>query len=220
MFKKLQQLLEAGKLSQELAEEIDGEISTSLKSLRDENASWRVKYNDLNKNYEAISQTKEDLESKLSSFDDAIKKAKEEGKSELVKELESLRQETQKLQENLASIEAQNKALKVENALSAELGKYEVIDADVLTSVLKSAVVLDKDSLKFKDGDALLALEDGIKMFFEKKPHLLKPKGNSGSGAGNGVNGGNGKSFKDMSVTERAILYKENPEEYKKLKGS
>ena len=192
MFKKLQELQEAGKLSQELANEIDAEISVSLTSLRDESAGWRVKFNDLNKNYEAISKAKTDLESKLSNFDSEIAKAKEDGKSELVKELETQKQETQTLQESFANIEAQNKSLRVDSALSSGLSKYDVIDADVLNTVLKASVVLDGDSVKYKDGENSLTLDDGLKKFFESKPHLLKSKGNDGSGAGNGGNSGSG----------------------------
>ena len=62
MFKKLKELLEAGKIAQELADSIDSEISVALKAKNDESAGWRVKYQDLNKSFESISKTKDDLE--------------------------------------------------------------------------------------------------------------------------------------------------------------
>jgi len=104
MFKKIKELLDAGTISQAAADALDSEVSIALKEKNDEAASWRVKYQDLNKNFEAISKTKDDLESKLSGFDEAIKKAKEDGKGELVKELETQRASTQEIQANLEAI--------------------------------------------------------------------------------------------------------------------
>ena len=219
MFIKLKELLEAGKITQELANELDGEITTALKELRDESASWRVKYQDLSKNYESVSSAKEELEGKISSFDDAIKKAKEDGKSELVTELEVQKQETQKLQQSLASIEEQNKVLKIDSALSTALSKYDVIDNELVCNYLKVVVALDGDTIKYKDGENSLTLDDGLKKFFETKPHLLKVQGQSGSGANNGGNEGNQKEFSQMTLDEKSKLFRENPELYKRLKG-
>ena len=210
MFKKLKELLEAGKVTQDVADTLDSEISASLKELRDESASWRLKYNDINKSLESVSQTKESLEIKLSGFDDAIKKAKEDGKGELVNELETQRQEMQTLQDNLTSIQEQNKSLKIETALNSSLGKYDVVDAELVGNYVKGFVSLDGDAIKYKDGDNSLTLDDGLKKFFENKPHLLKSQGNSGSGAGNQNNSGNEK----LTEKERAFL-----ERVKKLKG-
>ncbi len=198
MFKKLKELLEAGKIDNEVAEALDGEISTSLKELRDESASWRVKYNDLNKNFESVSQVKEDLEGKLANFDDAIKKAKDEGKSELVKELETQKSQMQELQNNLNAIQEQNRALKIETALNSGLGKYDVVDAELVSTYIKGLVELDGENLKYKDGQNSLALEDGLKKFFEDKPHLLKSQGSGGSGANGGNNSGENLSVEDM----------------------
>jgi len=215
MFKKLGELLEAGKIDKEVADALDAEISGSLKELRDESASWRVKYQDLNKSFESVSKTKEDLEAKLSNFDEAIKKAKEEGKSELVTELEAQRQEMQTLQDNLTSIQEQNKALKVESALTSGLSKYDVVDSDLVGNYIKGLVELDGDALKYKDGENSLALDDGLKKFFEDKPHLLKSQGNGGSGAGNGGNSGGGFTRSQMSDDEaEAFIAKHGQEAY------
>ena len=211
MFKKLQELLEAGKITSELANELDSEISTSLTELRNENASWRTKYNDLNKNFESISQTKTELETKLSNFDDAISKAKEDGKSELVTQLEAQKQETQKLQESLSNIENENKSLRIDTSLNSALSKFDVIDSGILASVLKNNVVVDGENVTYKDGESSVPLEDGLRKFFEDKPHLLKAKGNGGSGAGgNGNSGGGNKSYLEMSDAEIAESVKAN----------
>jgi len=218
MFQKLKELLEAGKITQELADSIDSEISTALKIKNNESANWRVKYQDLNKSFESISKTKDELETKLSGFDDAIRKAKEDGKGELVTELETQRASMQELQSNLEVFQNENKSLKIESALNSGLSKYEAIDNELVGNYVKSRVVLDGDNLKYKDGENSLTLEDGLKKFFEDKPHLLKAKGNSGSGAGDGNNSGGEKSFKDMTLTEKGELYKNNPQEYERLK--
>lgn len=198
MFKKLSELLEAGKIDKDAAEELDSEIAIALKEKNDEAAKWRVKYNDLNKNFESVSQAKEDLEGKLANFDEAIQKAKDEGKSELVKELEAQKSQMQELQNNLSAIQEQNKALKIETALSSGLSKYDVLDAELVATYVKSFVTLEDDSVKYQDGQNTLSLEDGLKKFFESKPHLLKPQGSSGSGSSSGA----GDSGENLSVED------------------
>ena len=198
MFNKLKDLLEAGKIEKDVAEEIDGEITKALNDLRDEAAKWRVKFNDLNKNFESVSQAKDDLEGKLANFDEAIKKAKEEGKSELVKELEAQKSQMQELQENLVAIQEQNKALKIETAISNALGKYDVVDADLVGYYLKSKIEIDGDVVKYKDGENTLSLEDGLKVFFDKRSNLINPRGKSGSDARDGRNSGENLSIEDL----------------------
>ena len=124
----------------------------------------------------------------------------------------------QELQSNLEVFQNENKSLKIESAIKNALSKYEVIDNETAEYFIKGRVVLDGDNLKYKDGENSLTLEDGLKKFFEDKPHLLKAKGNGGSGAGDGNNSGGEKSFKDMTLTEQGELYKKNPQEYERLK--
>jgi len=196
MFKKIKELLDEGTISQAAADALDGEVSVALKEKNDEAASWRVKYQDLNKNFEAISKTKDDLESKLSGFDEAIKKAKEDGKGELVKELETQRASTQEIQANLEAIQNENKNLKIQTALSGALSKYDVIDNDLVSTFIRGNVELNGDALIYKNGDSSMSIEDGLKGFFDEKQHLLKAQGNSGSGAGtNGNSGGDNQDF-------------------------
>ena len=201
MFKKLQDLLEANKISKEVADELDVEISGELKKLRDESAGYRTKYQDLNKNFESISKTKEELETKLSNFDGLIQKAKDEGKGELVKELETQKAQTQKLQSNLEAISKENIALKIQSGIDTALSKFEVIDKDLVSSYIKGFVELSDDNLKFKKGGDLVNIDDGLKSFFEDKPQLLKPKGNSGSGASGQSIGG----YKDDTLTAQML---------------
>ena len=182
MLKILQQLLEAGKISEEAAKIIDDDLSKELKKLRDEAAEWRIKYKELNETYEEVASSKTSLEEQLKNLDEKIKKAKEEGKKELVKELEAERAQKEELSKKLAELEATSKSLKIENALNKALSAYEVIDSDVVAEVLKAKIDVVDGEVKFRDGSLL---EDGIKKFFETKPHLLKAKGNEGSGAGN-----------------------------------
>ena len=218
MFKKLKELLEAGKIDKEVADALDGEIATALKEKNDEAAKWRVKYNDLNKNFESVSQAKEDLEGKLANFDTEIQKAKDEGKSELVKELEAQKSQMQELQNNLSAIQEQNRALKIETALNGGLGKYDVVDADLVGTYIKGLVELDGENLKYKDGENSLSLEDGLKKFFEDKPHLLKAQGNGGSGANGGVNSGGTLKRSQMSDDDAdAYIAKYGAEAYMQL---
>jgi len=197
MLKILQELLGAGKISEEAAKAIDDDLGKELKKLRDEAAEWRVKYKELNQTYEEVAKSKTSLEEQAKNLDERIKKAKEEGKKELVKELEAQKKEKEELSKKLAELETTSKALRIENALNKVLGSYDVIDKDIVAEVLKSKIDVIDGETKFKDG---LPLEEGVKKFFEEKPHLLKPKGNAGSGAG-----GNSGEFSEDTLTAKLL---------------
>ena len=139
MFKKLQELLEAGKIEADVAEALDAEISTVLKEKNDEAAKWRVKYNNLNESYEEVLSSKGELESQIQGIDEKIAKAKEEGKSELVKELEAERGQKEELAKKLGELEATTKNLKIENELAKALNgfEYEPVDAEIVSEYLK-----------------------------------------------------------------------------------
>jgi len=198
MLKILQKLLEAGKISEEAAKEIDNDLGAELKKLRDEAAEWRVKYKELSQTYEEVASSKNSLEEQLKSLDERIAKAKEEGKKELVKELEAQKKEKEELTNKLKQLEATSKSLRVENALNKALSAYEVIDPEVVAEVIKQRVDVIDGEVKFKDGKSL---DDGIKEFFESKPHLLKAKGNGGSGAGSN----SGTGFKEDTLTAQLL---------------
>ena len=186
MLKILQTLLEAGKIDQEAAELIDKDLSGELKKLRDEAAQWRTKYKELNQTYEEVADSKVELEKQLESIDERIAKAREEGKKELVKELEAERAQKAELGQKLSELEAKNREYRLQAALSQALEKYDVVDKEVVFDALKLRVTLDGDEVKFKSGEDL---QSGIEAFFSQKPHLLKAKGETGSGAGGGVSG-------------------------------
>ena len=197
MLKILEKLLEAGKISEEVAKEIDADLSVELKKLRDESAKWRTKYNELNSTYEEVVSSKSKLEEQVKNIDEKIKKAKDEGKKELVTELEKEKQEKSELMQKLNELENTTKTLKIENALSKALAIYEVLDSEIVSDVLKSKLQVVDNEIKFDDG---LPLEDGVKKFFETKPHLLKPKGNEGSGAGS-----SGSGYDENTLTAKLL---------------
>ena len=182
MLKVLQSLLEANKISQEVAKIIDDDLSSELSKLRDEAASWRVKFKELNETYESVSKTKDTLENQLKDIDSKIEKAKSDGKKEVLTELEKEKEEKNNLMQELRKLETSRNELRIENAINKELSSYDVIDKDIIFDTLKLKVELKDDKLLFKDGKEL---QEGIKTFFENKPHLLKAKGNSGSGSQN-----------------------------------
>jgi len=200
LLKILERLLGAGKISEEVAKEIDTDLSGELKKLRDESASWRTKYNELNNTYEEVVSSKSKLEEQVKSIDEKINKAKEDGKKELVTELEKEKQEKSDLMQKLSEMENTSKALRIENALSKALATYEVLDNEIVSDVLKGKLQVVENEIKFSDG---LPLEEGVKKFFETKPHLLKPRGNEGSGAGN-----SGSGYAEDTLTAKILAKK------------
>ncbi|NPA63954.1 MAG: hypothetical protein GXO16_03160 [Epsilonproteobacteria bacterium] len=218
MFQKIKELLEAGKIDQEVAEALDAEVSGELKKVRDEAASWRVKYQQLQQSFEEVKQSKDGLEEQIKTLDERIKKAKEEGKAELVRELEAERAQKEELMQKLSQLEATTRSLRIENELSRVLNQFDVIDPEVVAAVLKQSVDVADDGVKFKNGEEVLSLEDGVKRFFENKPHLLKSAGRPGSGV-DGVNGGAiSKKKSEMTDDEiEAFVQKHGQDAFMKL---
>lgn len=200
MFKKVKELLESGAISKEVAENLDAEIQKELKALRDEASENRVKLKELQSTFNEVSDSKKSLEEQVAGLDEKIAKAKEDGKRELVADLEKEKAEKTELAEKLNSFEVANKNLRVENALSKELNKYDVIDAELLTDSFKSKLKVIENEVKF---DEKTSLKDGMKQYFETRPHLLKAKGNAGSGAENAQGG-----FSKDSLTTKILARK------------
>jgi len=203
MFKKVSELLNNGSINEEVAKALDAEIQAELTKLRDESASWRVKHKELQDTFNEVSESKKQLETQVAGLDEKIAKAKEDGKAELVKSLETEKAEKNELVKKFNDMEMSNKNLKIENSLNKALGGYELIDNDIVSQVLKADLdVKDDGNVSFKDGKSL---EDGLKGFFEAKPHLLKPKGNGGSGAED-----NNSGFAKDSLTAQKLAMLNN----------
>jgi len=200
MFKKVKELLENGSISKEVADLLDGEIQTELTSLRGESAEWRTKFKELQTTFNDVSSSKKSLEEQVTGIDEKIKKAKEDGKKELVTELERERVEKNELVDKFNKLETTNKTLKIDNSLSKALGTYDLIDNDLVSLALKQNLTIKDDVVGFSDGKSL---DDGIKSFFETKTHLLKPTGNAGSGT---EDNNSGYAKDSLTVKKLALL--------------
>lgn len=190
MFKKVKELLDNGSISAEVAGLLDAEIKTELTSLRSESAGWRTKYKELETTFNEVSDSKKSLEEQVTGLDEKIKRAKEDGKLEVIKDLEKEKNEKSELIEKFNNLENTNKSLKIENSLSKSLETYETIDNETVAAVLRMSLNIADNEVKFKDGKTL---DEGVKAFFDAKPHLLKAKGNTGSGYQHGA-GDNGEN--------------------------
>ena len=198
-FKKLQELLDAGKISTEVANELDGEISTAMGNLRNEAKSWREKYQEVSGSLESVMNTKNDLETRLKDIDAQIQKAKEEGKAELVKQLEATKQEQEELKTNLEKIESENKKLKIENAVTEKLQGLNPVDLEAVKTLITLNAELGEDGVKIKVGDTAYSLDEGLEKFKEAKPSLFGAVGKGGTQTPPNIKGGEG--FKRSTMT-------------------
>ena len=218
MFKAVEALLEAGKIEKEAAEKLDAEISAALKELRDENAKIRNEKKQLSEALEEVKGSKAELESQMATLDERIKKAKEEGKSELAQQLEAERAEKEKLKASMEQIEAKNRDLLAKSTLQKVLSGYDPINARVVSIAMEQNLFVEDGAVKYRDGESILSVEDGVKKFFEANPEMLKSKGSAGSGANPGGASWEGKKFSEMTLTERTELKKKDPARYEQLK--
>ena len=193
MIKVVKELLDSGEISQEKADLLTTEWKAHSKKLNDENKALREAKDELSKNYEEVLKSKSDLDAQMNSLEERIAKAKEEGQSEIVKELEAERASKEELQKSLSNLQKANTDLRLDNVVSKTFKNFDVKDSHRETTefMLRSRVTVDEDGNPiYKVGDEVLPVEDGFKAYFEANPDQLKPKGDGGSGAGNG--GGSG----------------------------
>lgn len=183
MLDVIKELLEAGVIGdEETATKIDAAVTEKLaKPLREENAQWRVKYQDTLKALEEVKTTKEKLEATVGSLDEKIAKAKEEGKSELVVELEKERAEREELAKKLGEYEAVSKKYRIETEIRRAFDgfDYEPIDPDVL-ELIKSKADIDGENVVVGGKP----VSEALKEYVEAKPALFRAKGKGGSGVG------------------------------------
>jgi len=209
MFKKLKELLEAGKIDENIAKELDSEISVALKEVRDEDASYRVKLKEVEDSY------KKQLEEKTKELEEKIEEAKKAGELEVAKQFE---EKLKALENEKSELEAKTKQALLDSAINKVLAETKVVDADLARLYLKEHISLEDDKPIVKVGDEVLNLENGVKKLFEAKPNLLAAAGNGGSGASNGGGSYVGKRKSEMSPTEKAQFIKEKGQEaYLKL---
>ncbi len=198
----LKQLLQSGKIDQETFEALKKlfeEKEKEVAEAKEEVKTWKEKYQETHKNYEEVLKSKENFENELKSIDEKLAKAKEEGKKELITELEAQKKEKEELLAKLQNVEAEARTLKIENALKSALSAYEVLSPDVVAAALRLQLDLVDGEVKFQDGKGI---EEGVKAFFEAHPELLKAKGAPGSGAGAGGTGGS----EPKTLTEKHLM--------------
>ncbi len=204
---KLKDLLEAGKISQEVYDLLSGEFGKVISqrdAARTEAADRRVKLKELKEKADtagklvqgladkfgvdledenAITALKDKLEEIGNIKDEDINKLKEfEAKFKRVE------RERNELEEKLQREQAAKVSILKQKELGTKLSKYDVIDRETTEAYLDSRIVVEEDGIKFKTKDGVLVgLDDGLEEFFkEEKPNLLKGFGKEGSGVQGG----------------------------------
>ncbi len=207
MYKTFKEAVEAGNLSNELAEALSkgvySENQEEIATLRDEAKTQRLEKEGVIKSFNEVTKTKDDLLVKVADIDKQIADAKAEGKADTVKVLEQEREAHKKLSGELASFEQENTRLRINSAVSNELNKFKVksdLRGDAET-VLAGMTRIDDGQLLFGADGA--SLEDGVKTYFDSRKSYLDAQGAGGSGNESG--GGSSVPKGDMggSTTER-----------------
>jgi regulator of replication initiation timing len=192
MFQKAKELLDGGKIDEAVFNELNTEFETVVSKLNNENKSLRLEKENLSKSYDEVMKSKNDIDSKMQSIDDQIKKAREEGKSELIAQLESEREAQETLRKSLNELQEANKALKLDTEVRKQLDRFDVKkeDKELIEFRLRADVALDDNGNPiFKDGTPI---DKAFDSFFEKNKHRLNPVGDAGTGSGTDQSAGSG----------------------------
>lgn len=131
----------------------------------------------------------------------------------LEKELKELK--TAILTEKTAKLEALKKA-----SLKTLIDDVENLNKDhreIVEIKLNNALKINENGEVYFN--AVGDTNDYLKAFFAENEKYLLPNGSAGSGNNNGFNAGKiNKKFSEMSLAERAILFKENESLYYKMR--
>jgi len=176
MFNEVKNLLEAGKIDEEVAKALDEEIAKALKERNDENAKLRIE------NKELKTTLQGEREALKKEYEAKIEEAKKEGKVELEKEFATKLQE---VETRAKELEQKTREANLKAQLTTTLSKYDVVDLDVASSYIKNYITEKDDDFGIKLGDEVLNFENGVEKILNEKSFLLKAKGNTGSGANN-----------------------------------
>jgi len=219
MFNKIQELLEGGLLTKEVADTLDTEVSVAMTKLRDENKTLRLENEGIVKSFDEVKTSKDALTEQIKGVDDRIAQAKKDGQNETAKALEDERLKITTLQDSLAGLEKANVNLKLNDAVSRELDKYDIKkeDKDLVSFRLRANVsVAENGTVNYlNDTGVTSSLEDGFKGYFDTNKSRLNPVGDGGSGTG-GQGGQGGKNtvsreaFNEMSPTAQHKFMTDN----------
>lgn len=168
---------------------------------------------------EEIAKSKVDYEKEITSLKSKIQKAKEDGKKELVGELETLKKSYEELRAKNETLNSELTSNKLENSLSSVLDELGVTNKPLATLALKHfAKVNENGQTIFDDGNKIVDLKSGVKEFLESNsPELLKPVGANNSATVENFNGG---GLKRSSMSEEQIvdfIMEHGQEAYEKL---
>ncbi|MBD3768097.1 MAG: hypothetical protein IE928_09155 [Gammaproteobacteria bacterium] len=225
----IKRLLEAGKLDAETADSLNAEVDeleSKLKAARDESASRRQKLKEVQAQLEQTSSERASILESLGIDPDgeidvnAIAE-KARGKTEADQQLEMkikrLEKELDKAVAEKDSTLKQYRESQKQAALAKAIAKYDWIDAELVAKVLSDRIEVTEDG-NYLDG---VSLDDGIAQFANERPHLLKAKGQGGSG----YHGAKGETMPNpfaketRNLTEQARLLKEDPQLAQRLKS-
>lgn len=191
MFQKAKELLDAGKIEEEVFNSLNTEFESVVSKLNAENKTLRLEKEDLAKNYDEVVKSKGDLDEKMKSIDDQIKKAREEGKGELIKQLEAEKQSQENLKKSLEELQSANAKLRLDTAVHNELSKFDIKkeDRELVEFRLRAEVQLDDSGNPvFSDGTPI---NQAFENYFEQNKNRLNPAGDAnGSGTSNSGGGG------------------------------
>ncbi len=185
----LQKLLSEERITKE---EMDALLAAHAKELE----QTKAKYEEMLQEFEG-----KNYEEQIKELEERIQKAKEEGKAELIPELEKHKKMIEELQEQNRQKEQTIRQFRIANAVRKELGKYKPLDPQAVEELLIHKTSVDEKGNVVFEGEK--PLEEGIKSYFEAHPNLLEPIGKGGSGS-SGVRSG----FADNTLTARLLRKK------------
>jgi hypothetical protein len=110
------------------------------------------------------------------------------------------------------------------SALTKALSSHEWVDRDVVEMAIKSRISWADDEPYYETEKGAISIEEGVKLFAQEKPALLKSTGAGGSGynpsGANAYRQANPFAKNSLNLTEQGRLMKDNPQLAEQLRAA
>jgi flagellar motility protein MotE (MotC chaperone) len=180
------------------------ELKEALRKEREERASAKKRLSEL----EQLQRQQEEESLKQREEFKTLYEREQKAKAELAEKYESFAKRIQQKEIESAAV-----------SIASELTR-DTKRAELLREKISQFARYSEEGIKFEMGGVEVGREKVLSFLNDNYPFLIDGSGASGGGATGGKSGGAGKKWSDMTEAEHVQLYKQNPDEYRRLRAA
>lgn len=187
------------------------QLQAELQRLRDHQAKLLDETKSAKQRAAELEQAQTEAERKSAEEKGEFKSLWEKTQAELERERETARTFQQKIQQR----DMESEALKIAASLTRDNKRAELLKKEIMQHARYS-----EEGVKFELAGIEIKPDQLAARLKEDYPFLVDGSGSTGGGASGGSSGGAGRKWSDMTEQEHVALYKQDIEQYRRLKAA